>query len=78
MHRLAAAVQAQESTAVTINDLRASLAQATATADQLSAVQLALRYASVTYTTKHNNNVTTLLVVKAQLQAHLQQLSYSS
>eukprot|EP00953_Heterococcus_sp_UTEX-ZZ885_P012180 6990-Heterococcus_DN1.PRE.10 len=39
---LAAAAQAKESTAVTINELRAALAQATTAADQLPAVQLAL------------------------------------
>jgi hypothetical protein len=55
MHRLAAAVQAKESTAVTVSDLQATLVLATITADQLPAVQLALRYASVAYATNHNN-----------------------
>jgi hypothetical protein len=58
MHRLAAAVQAKESTAVTISDLKASLAQATTTAGQLPAVQLALRYAPAASTSNFTNSLT--------------------
>ena len=56
MHRLSVAVQTKDSTVVTISDLKASLAQATTTAEQLPAAQLALRYTSASHTAGKNNS----------------------